>query len=216
MYTMSSVLKSEAYLDNCTELFVTRLAELADQGISVDLGLWLPMWAFDVVGELYFGSKFGFLETGKDVGGWIQTTAMGMSVFLTIANLPMLLRMPYILFSMLWSSFRDAVHRMANLERVAQDKVEERRRNMEASDGASSLQSRRKDILAKLFELHHTKGEKEDFSIADIELEGNVGVFAGSDTTAIALRATVHQILTHPKVLHACEQSLTRHSQRVR
>ena len=96
---MSSILESEAYIDDCTELFVSKLAEFADTGAAIDLGLWLPMWAFDVIGDLYFGSKFGFLETGEDVGGWIQTTAMGMSAFLTIANLPTFLRMPFILYS---------------------------------------------------------------------------------------------------------------------
>ena len=64
------------------------------------------------------------------------------------------------------------------------------------------------DLLAKLFELRRTKGEKDDFSIYDIEQEGNVGVFAGSDTTAIAMRAIVHHLLTHPKVLQRLQSEL--------
>ena len=41
-------------------------------------------YAFDVVGEVTFGKKFGFLETGQDVNGIIKIIA-GETIYLSLA-----------------------------------------------------------------------------------------------------------------------------------
>ena len=46
-----------------------QLGVYADRGEAVDLGTWLQYYAFDVVGELSFATKLGFLEKGKDGDG---------------------------------------------------------------------------------------------------------------------------------------------------
>lgn len=66
VYSMSNVLKSESYIDECSRLFIRKLGDLADRAQSFDLGQWLQIYAFDVIGELYFGRMFGFMETGQD------------------------------------------------------------------------------------------------------------------------------------------------------
>ena len=63
-----------------------------------------------------------------------------------------------------------------------------------------SSQQQRRDILSKLFDLKSRRGEAEDYTIADIQYESHVSLFAGSDTTAIAMRAIVYQLMTHPEV----------------
>jgi hypothetical protein len=44
-----------------------RLSGFASKNEPVDLGSWLQCYAFDVVGEVTFASKLGFLEQGTDV-----------------------------------------------------------------------------------------------------------------------------------------------------
>ena len=39
------------------------------------------MYAFDVIGELYFGSMFGVLETREVVGGYIDVLDRRMPAF---------------------------------------------------------------------------------------------------------------------------------------
>ncbi len=56
---MSSVLESESYIDDSSALFMQRMGEYADSEAVVDLGEWLQMYAFDIVGELLFGRRFG-------------------------------------------------------------------------------------------------------------------------------------------------------------
>ncbi|KAF2211967.1 hypothetical protein CERZMDRAFT_97885 [Cercospora zeae-maydis SCOH1-5] len=65
VYSMSSVLESEAHVDVCTELFMARLSKFAANGQVLDLGMWLQMYAFDIIGELFFGQAFGFMETSN-------------------------------------------------------------------------------------------------------------------------------------------------------
>ena len=66
-YSLPNLLQSEAAIDSCVSLFMDRLSEFASKKEAVDLGAWLQYFAFDVVGEVTFASKLGFLEKGKDV-----------------------------------------------------------------------------------------------------------------------------------------------------
>lgn len=68
-FSMPNLLQSEAAIDSCVKLFMHRLRDLTTDGSPIDLGAWLQYFAFDVVGEVSFASKLGFLEQGKDVDG---------------------------------------------------------------------------------------------------------------------------------------------------
>ena len=41
VYSLSNVLQSEQYIDECSTLFIKRLGSLADSGTTLDLGEWL-------------------------------------------------------------------------------------------------------------------------------------------------------------------------------
>lgn len=43
VYSMSNVLRSEDFIDNCSRLFMQRLGEFADRSEIIDLGKWLQM-----------------------------------------------------------------------------------------------------------------------------------------------------------------------------
>jgi hypothetical protein len=72
-FSMTSLLTKEDAVDSCGNLFIENLARFADQQTPVDMGLWLQYYAFDIIGELSFAKKFGFLDLGKDVDGIIKT-----------------------------------------------------------------------------------------------------------------------------------------------
>lgn len=64
-------------------------------------------------------------------------------------------------------------------------------------DTAYSLVRPRSDLLDKLFNVAATK---DDFSLADVTTEAWVSLFAGSDTTAIAMRSILCNIIKNPEV----------------
>lgn len=43
-----------------------------------NLGDWLQFFAFDVMGTLTFSKRYGFLDTGKDVGGMLASIVFFM------------------------------------------------------------------------------------------------------------------------------------------
>lgn len=51
-YSMSSLVQSEAFVDDCTSLFQQRLSEFAQSGELVDLTHWFQCYAFDVIGNI--------------------------------------------------------------------------------------------------------------------------------------------------------------------
>lgn len=74
-FTLQSVLVKEEAVNSCTSLFMHRLGVFADRDEAVDLGTWLQYYAFDVVGEVTFSLKLGFLEKGQDVDGIMGSIA---------------------------------------------------------------------------------------------------------------------------------------------
>lgn len=57
--------------------------------------------------------------------------------------------------------------------------------------------SSRSDLLDKLFKI---AADKDDFSLADVTTEAWVSLFAGSDTTAIAMRSILYNLMRNPRL----------------
>ena len=56
---MSSLVHYESLVDSCADIFLSRLDEFARNGQSLNLAHWLQCYAFDVIGNLTFGERFG-------------------------------------------------------------------------------------------------------------------------------------------------------------
>ena len=73
-YALSSIIKSEPFIDRILQLLETRLDELSTSTEPVHLDSWFNYFSFDVVGEATFSNSFGFVEAGKDLGNAIANT----------------------------------------------------------------------------------------------------------------------------------------------
>ena len=70
IYSMSNLIEFEPYVDSTIAFFFKRLEEVQSKSRqSCDLGTWLQWFAFDVMGEITFSRRLGFLEEAKDVDG---------------------------------------------------------------------------------------------------------------------------------------------------
>ncbi|KAH0438060.1 cytochrome P450 [Colletotrichum camelliae] len=70
MYSMSTIKSYEPYVDSCVALLLKRFDEFAASGETFDLQQWMQCYAFEVIGEITFGRRVGFLESGgQDVDG---------------------------------------------------------------------------------------------------------------------------------------------------
>lgn len=58
---MSSLVHYEEFVDQCADVFFQRLGEFAERDAKFNLGEWLQFYAFDVIGEITYGQRFGEL-----------------------------------------------------------------------------------------------------------------------------------------------------------
>jgi cytochrome P450 len=70
-YAMSSLVQFEPLVDSTIKEFLTQLRSrnTAQNGINAifDFGEWLQYFAFDVICELTYSKRMGFVERGEDV-----------------------------------------------------------------------------------------------------------------------------------------------------
>jgi cytochrome P450 len=196
-FSMTSLLECEAAVDSCTKLFLSRLDQMASSAPRkiIDLGAWLQYYAFDVVGEVTFAQKLGFLETGGDVDDMMKTIE-GILAYASLCGQvpemhPLLLGNP--LFPILYPAMESwnavltftlkAINARTSIKRDGE---------LELNDGATT-----KDMLSRWAAVKSKDPEK--LTTRDIIVHTSTNVFAGSDTTAIALRACIYFLIKHPE-----------------
>jgi cytochrome P450 len=77
MYSMSSLLHFEPLVEATQAVFHQRLTEMSKEGKVVDMHHWLQSYAFDVIGNITYSRRFGFLDEGKDVRGMMASLGQG-------------------------------------------------------------------------------------------------------------------------------------------
>ncbi|KAJ9204907.1 hypothetical protein DTO166G4_7697 [Paecilomyces variotii] len=205
-YSMTSLLELEPAVDSCTEIFLSQLHRLADSKTPVDLGMWLQYYAFDVVGEFTFSKKLGFLQEGRDVDDMIKAIE-GMLLYASICGQvpelhPFLLGNP--LFPILVPSM-ETWNQVLQFTLKAVNSRASLQRDGELEEGH---QDGGKDMLSRWMAIHQTDPEK--LSTRDVIVHLSTNVFAGSDTTAIAMRAILYLLLRHPEKLAKVRDEIDR------
>lgn len=76
-YAMTSLVQFEPLVDSTTTEFLKQLkqryADKADDSGVVDFGRWLQYYAFDVICELTYSKRMGFVDRGQDVENIISS-----------------------------------------------------------------------------------------------------------------------------------------------
>lgn len=74
-YAMSTLVQFEPLVDSTSVEFLKQLsaryADRSDSSGVCDFGEWLQFYAFDVIGELTYSKRLGFIDRGVDVDGII-------------------------------------------------------------------------------------------------------------------------------------------------
>ncbi|KAL4731225.1 hypothetical protein ACLX1H_000187 [Fusarium chlamydosporum] len=192
-FSLTNLLESESAIDSCTELFTSRLDQWAASGKPIDLGMWLQYYAFDVVGEVNFAMKLGFLTTGGDVDDMIKTIE-GIIAYASICGQvpemhPFLLGNP--LFPILIPSMETW-----NAVLTFTLKAINSRTPMKRNGELELIDEGGKDLLSRWAAVKNKDPLKMSTRDAIVHLSANV--FAGSDTTAIALRAVIYFLIKNP------------------
>ena len=172
IYAMDSLQELQKYVDDAVQHFMSKMREM--QGQNVNMGRWVQLFAFDVIGEVTFSKRFGFMDAGKDDGSFSQIEAALRSAS-WLGQFPLLYWI-HDFFMPIIGNRLGINARHGSLRQFALQEIEKRK------DRGSDHQ----DILDKLFQVQKEKpSEMNDTSVLSMATSN---IFAGSDTTAISVR----------------------------
>lgn len=202
-YSLNNLLQSEAAIDSCSKLFMDRLDEFASKKEPVDLGAWLQYYAFDVVGEVTFANKLGFLEQGSDVDGMMKAIE-GMLAYASLCG-----QVPewhkLLLGNPLLAKLMPAMETW-NQVLVFTLKAINGRASIKRDGELLNADVEGRDMLSRWAYVKSSDPDK--MNTRDIIVHLSTNVFAGSDTTAIALRAIVYFLCRNPKCMERLVQEI--------
>ena len=192
-YSLANLLQAEEGVDSCINLFMHRLDEFASQKKSVDMGAWLQYFAFDVVGIFTFDLKLGFLEQGKDVDGMMAAIEGMLSYASLCGQVPEM--HPLLLGNPLFAKVMPAMETW-NQVLVFTLKAINNRASIKRDGELINADTEGRDMLSRWAYVKSSNPDK--MSTRDIIVHLSTNVFAGSDTTAIALRAMIYFLCRNP------------------
>ncbi|MCJ1307251.1 hypothetical protein MMC25_000897 [Agyrium rufum] len=202
-FSMSALVQYEPFVDDTTEKFLDQTQNLfVNQSRTCDFAEWLQFYAFDVIGNITYSKRHGFVDRGEDVDGMVGYLGRLFSYVAPIGQIPVLdlliLKNPVLRLLDKWGimSFTFPVVTFAKArmgERL--EELEEAKRNPEA-DSTGSV-TKRGDLLSMFLK---AKEDRPEFFTEDRVLVMAVSMaFAGSETTAISLAAVFYFLLKNPR-----------------
>jgi hypothetical protein len=151
--------------------FASRRTPLTLKGAGLTY-LLSARYAFDVIGELYFGQMFGFMEHRTDHGSYIASLDTLLPVLTLTALAPSYVRPLVLGMAVLSPTVRNALKAVDHIANAARGCVTRRKQALSAGH-----QDIRRDLLQQLFEIHQQKGEKVDFGEGEITYEAYVAMY---------------------------------------
>jgi hypothetical protein len=221
---MSTLIQYEPFVDSTTELFLSQTDKLyAETGAGCDFSRWLQFYAFDVIGEMTYSKRHGFLEENKDIDGIIKylgglfdyvapvrltpiykyelitdTNKIGQIPFLDL----LLLKNPLYLLAAKYGLV-DATFPVA---RFAQQRMAERYPKDPTSILPTTSSTSQPDLLSKFMQ---AKLDRPEFMTDSLVMTMAVSMaFAGSETTAISLSSVFYFLLKNPRALERLYEEL--------
>lgn len=200
MYSMSSLVSYETFVDQCTEMFVDRLTEMAARGRPVDMAHWFQAYAFDVIACITYGTRFGFLDRGEDIKNLMGSLHDLIRYGALVGTYPKL--HAWLFYPTARLGLFGAKGRLDHIKFV-QDRMNARGEERKLRDPEANTKSQTdgtpRDFLDRLWDKHDENPEK--YSQLHIFLVGLSNITAGSDTTASTLSGLLYLLLSNPRVL---------------
>ncbi|KAL9056832.1 MAG: hypothetical protein Q9162_002703 [Coniocarpon cinnabarinum] len=190
-FSMSTLLSYEPLVNSTTAFFLEQTAKNFSQtGDKVDLPHWLQFYAFDIIGELAWSKRLGFLDRNEDVDGIINTSG----------QVPwtdkLFLRNPILLFLSRHGLFNFASKPAEFAARRQNERLSGINRAEKALPEVD--EKRGVDFMTRFLQAQKDHPEFMD----DTRIMGACLslIFAGSDSTAASFANVFYNLLKNPRV----------------
>ncbi|KAI0876746.1 cytochrome P450 [Hypoxylon argillaceum] len=219
-FSMSALVQYEPFVNNTIKLFFEQTERLyVNNAEGCDFVRWLQFYAFDVIGEVTYSKRHGFLEKNEDVDGIVRYLGNLFLYVAPIGQIPWLDRLflknpiylklsewgivdatnPIVLFARARMAERLGVSGLGNGE-ASKPLLPITDAGKKPGGGISP------DLLSKFLAARDSRPE---FMSDKLVLAMAVSMaFAGSETTAISLAAVFYNLLRHPRVLARLRREL--------
>ncbi|KAH8691014.1 putative cytochrome P450 [Phaeosphaeriaceae sp. PMI808] len=195
LFSMTSMVGYEPYVDVSNATLVARFVEFASTGQVINVPDWMQYYAFDVVGEFtvsalivsifhQVGGPFGMMRTGGDIQGILDAIHQNLAYSSRMC-----------LFNELHAWLGLLNHTMGvrsafeNINDYVKACLAERHKSL--AENKATVHS---DFIQRLIDLR-AEGRIDD---ADVFNTINVNIAAGSDTTGLTLSAAIYYLCRNP------------------
>jgi len=209
-FSMSSLVNYEPLVDSTTAVYIKRTRELfVDQGQRCNFSQWLQYFAFDVIGELTWSKRLGYIERNEDVEGVVGFLGDFLSYAAAVGQMPFIdLLWKKNPLKLKWESLGFSKKVFA-VTKFALDRAAERSgasEKIKESGVVDEKEGRGVDLLTKFQQAQH---DHPEFMTDEQVLASCTSmIFAGSETTAISLSAVFYYLLKNPEAYQKLMQEL--------
>ena len=199
LYTQASILEFEPCVDRVIALFYEQMESFTSSNTTFDVAVWLRKYTFDVVGEIFYGRKggFGFIRDNTDYNDWCKLMETMPSPASATTYVPYGLRTIFFASEMIFPETRTGAKGFFDVITQSHKAVAQRLEEVK-----SGKVKTKHDMLTKLLDLVNDSNDpKERFTVLDVTAELWTMIWAGSDTTAIALTSIFYHLHKHPETL---------------
>ncbi|KAK3674683.1 hypothetical protein LTR78_005405 [Recurvomyces mirabilis] len=201
-FAMSSLVGYEPLVDSTTDAFIDQTEQrYSSNGRVCNFAKWLQFFAFDVVGELTWSKRIGFVERDEDVDGIVKFIGdflsyagpIGQQPFLDLLfeKNPIKLQLQKLGIS----KYIFPVTRFANAQSATR---EAEMAKIRETGIVNQPDGRGIDLLTK-FNLAQ-RDHPEFMTDRQVLASCTSMIFAGSETTAISLSSIFYNLVKHPRV----------------
>ena len=203
IYSMSNLVSFEGHVDSTIREFFRQLDRRFGTTDTVcDFGQWLQMFAFDVIGEITFSKRLGFLEKGDDVDNIMANSWRYFSRAAPLTQMPWL--------DYLWA--KNPILQQMQITKInpivtfararrAEKEAEEKLKPLAPNDDVHT----NRDFLSRFMEVSSKDPATPPWAV---NAWATSNITAGSDTTAILLRTIFYHLLKHPNTLKVLNAEL--------
>jgi Cytochrome P450 len=204
IYSMSNLVSFEFYVDSTIREFFKQLDSRFVQTREVcDFGKWLQMFAFDVIGEITFSKRLGFLESGDDVDDIMENS---WNYFYRAAPVTQMPWLEYVLA-------KNPILQYLRITKISPIVAFARARRHEKEEAAKMYPKagpdadlhQNRDFLTRFMEVASKDPATPPWAI---NAWATSNITAGSDTTAILLRTIIYNLLKYPESMKSLRAEL--------
>ncbi|PMD65671.1 cytochrome P450 [Hyaloscypha bicolor E] len=213
-FSMTTLIQYEPFVDSTTELFLSQTEKLyAKTGTACNFSRWLQFYAFDVIGEMTYSKRHGFLEENRDIDGIIDYVANLFDYAAPIGQIPFLdllfLKNPIWLllgkYGLVDGTFPVAKFARARmLERYPTSSDPKSATILPSTE--PTAESKKPDLLSKFVQAKYDRAEFMNDSL--VMTMAISMAFAGSETTAISLSSVFYYLLKNPRCMEEVYREL--------